>query len=249
MKIFSFYLKESKKSLQKNKKFFFIKEVIGTKKTTLLLVKILEKITAHKDLHAKFLNTLSYLEYIGARKMLKSLPAPILNKTFLDHINEEVRHSLVLKNLAEKLTKTSYGFKKEELIAGAQGSQYFQEVDHYGLKFSSANPVLNYLYTTYAIEQRAIVLYSLYNDTLKKKGFSFSMKSILNDEEEHLDYTLKQIQKEDSSWETNLEEISQFEHQKYFSFLISLEEEVSKFILAPHIHSLKAKHYTSSHKV
>ena len=67
--------------------------------------------------------------------MLKSLPAPILNKNFLDHINEEIRHSLFLKRIAEKLTKTSYGFKEHELIAGNQGNQYFQEVDHYGLKF------------------------------------------------------------------------------------------------------------------
>ena len=75
------------------------------------------------------------------------------------------------------------------------------------------------------------------------------MQSVLNDEEEHLNYTLKKIQKEDPSWETNLEEISQFEHQKYFSFLISLEEEVSKFVLAPPLHSLKPNNYSSCCKI
>ena len=235
--------------MQKNRKFLFIGGVIGTKKTTLLLLKILETVTSHKDLHAKFLNTLSYLEYIGARKMLKSLPAPILNKSFLDHINEEIRHSLFLKSLAEKLAQTNYGFKEQELIAGSEASRYFQEVDHYGLKFSFSNPVLNYLYTTYAIEQRAMIFYSLYNDILKKKIFPFSMQSILNDEAEHLDYVLKQIQKIDPFWETQLEEISQFEHQKYFSFLISLEKEISRFYLIPHFHSFKQSNKTSSHKV
>ena len=202
--------------------------MISTKKTSLLLLKILETITCDKKLHAKFLNTLSYLEYIGSRKMLKSLPAFILNKSFLDHINEEVCHSLFLKSLAEKLEKNSLGFKEQELIAGDSASHYFQEVDHYTLKFSFSNTILNYLYTTYAIEQRALVFYSLYNKVLKKKAFSFSLQSILNDEQKHLNNVLKKIKQTDPFWEYHLEEISQFEHQKYFSFLISLEKEVSE---------------------
>ena len=208
----------------------------------------METITNCNSLHAKFLNTLSYLEYIGARKMLKSLPAPILNKIFLEHINEEIRHSLFLKSLAEKLTEASYGFKEQELIAGAEGGHYFQEVDHYSSKFSFSNPILSYLYTTYAVEQRALLFYSLYNDILKKKNFPFSLQSILNDEAEHLDYVLKEIQKIDPFWEAQLEEICQFEHQKYFSFLISLEREVSKLFLTSHFHSLK-KASPSSHKI
>ena len=214
------------------------------------MLKILETVTNNKKLHARFLNTLSYLEYIGSRKMLKSLPAEILNKSFLDHINEEVRHSLFLKNLAEKLEKASLGFKKQELIAGDSASHYFQEVDHYSLRFSfsNSNPILNYLYTTYAIEQRALIFYSLYNDILKKKSFPFSMQSILNDEAEHLDHVLKKIQKIDPFWEVHQEEISQFEHQKYFSLLISLEKEVSE--PSPLISSLYFKQAKPSyHKI
>ena len=181
--------------------------------------------------------------------MLKSLPAPLLNKVFLDHINEESRHSLFLKTIAQKLAEKSLGFKETELIAGSKASQYFQEVDHYALKFSFSNPVLNYLYTTYAIEQRAILFYSLYNDTLKKKSFQFSMQSILNDEASHLDYVLKKIQKMDPFWEKNLEEISQFEHQKYFSLLISLEKEISKPSFVPYLSSLKKEDKSSYHKI
>lgn len=224
--------------------------MINTKKTTLLLLKILETITSDQKLHAKFLNTLSYLEYIGARKMLKSLQAPILNKFFLDHINEEIRHSLLLKNLADKLFESRSSFKEQELIAGNSANHYFQEVDHYALKFSFSNSILNYLYTTYAIEQRALVFYSLYNDILKKKNFSFSVQSILNDEAEHLDYVMKKIQKIDPFCEIHLEEISQFEHQKYFSFLINLEKDISKHSdLASHLHCLKKESMPSYHKI
>ena len=222
--------------------------MIYTKKTTLLLLKVLETITSNTGLHAQFLNTLSYLEYIGVRKMLKSLPSSILNKTFLDHINEEARHSLFLKNLAEKLAKKSLGYTDPELLAGSAGSHYFQEVDHYGLKFSFSNSVLNYLYTTYAVEQRAMAFYSLYNDILKKKKFPFSMQAILNDEAEHLDSVLKKIQKIDPFCDKNLEEISQFEHQKYFSFLISLEKEASGLTLTP-FHPVKNTKSSFYHKI
>ena len=235
--------------MQKNRKFFFIVCVIHTKKTTLLLLKILETVTTDKKLHFRFLNTLSYLEYLGTRKMLKSLPSPILNKVILDHINEESRHSLFLKTIAEKLAGTSLGFKEHELIANSTASQYFQEVDHYSLKFSFSNPVLNYLYTTYAIEQRALLFYSLYNDILKKKAFQFSMKSILNDEANHLDCVLKKVQKMDVFWERNLEEISQFEHQKYFSLLINIEKEISANSFNPYLSSFKKEDKSSYHRI
>ena len=222
--------------------------MIYTKKTTLLLLKVLERITSNTSLHARFLNTLSYLEYTGVRKMLKSLPSSILNKTFLDHINEEIRHSLFLKSLAQNLDKKSLSFKDHELLAKSTASHYFQEVDHYGLKFSFSNSVLNYLYTTYAVEQRALIFYSLYNDILKKKNFPFTMQAILNDEKNHLDHVLKKIQKMDPFWDKNLEEISQFEHQKYFAFLISLEKEISGLTLHP-FHPVKNAENSFYHKI
>ena len=219
--------------------------MLRTKKTTLLLLNILEKVSSDDSLHARFLNTLSYLEYIGSRKMLKSLPSSIFDKVLLDHVNEETRHSLILKSFAEKLAKKSMGFEEEELLIGESAKDYFQEVDHFSLKFGFNNPVLNYLYTTYAIEQRALVFYSLYNDILKKKGFPFSLSMILDDELKHLDAVFNQIKLKDFNWENNLDEINHFEHKKYFSFLIKLEQSVFGYEnllpTPPYQHSQKEK--------
>ena len=224
--------------------------MLKTKKTTLLLLSILEKVTSDSSLHSRFLNTLSYLEYIGSRKMLKSLPSSILDHFFLDHINEETRHSLILKRLAEKTAKKNMAFQDDEMIVGQSAQDYFQEVDHYSLKFAFDNPVLNYLYTSYAVEQRALVFYSLYNDVLKKKSFAFSLDAVLNDEIKHLECVLNQIQKKDWNWENNLDEITQFEHQKYFSFLLDLERAVFEcdFIL-PLPHLRKGNSRLSYHKI
>ena len=218
-----------------------------TKKTTLLFLKILEKIISDKNRHACWLNTLSYLEYIGTRKMLKSLPAPILSRAFLDHIFEEARHSLFFKTLAQKTAQKNLSFKEHELLAGPSASAYFQQVDHYNKRFSFSNPVINYLYTSYTVEQRALVIYSLYDEVLKRKGFSFSLQPVLNDEKEHLDFVFKKIQKADPLWEKNLEDIHHFEHQKYFSFLIALEREVFDIPFIPPPHQLNQEQSLSHH--
>ena len=198
--------------------------MMQTKKTTLLLLKILEKVISDNWLHARFLNTLSYLEYIGSRKMMKSLPRQVLDKSFLSHINEEIRHSLLLKSFAQKLAKKNLAYKKKEMVAGSSANQYFQEVDHYSLKFAFSNPLLNYLYTTYVVEQRAVVFYSLYNEILQKKYFSFSLRAILKDEKQHLKDVEQHIKTLDSFWESHIDEITEFEHQRYFSLLIALEK-------------------------
>ena len=220
----------------------------NTKKTTLLLLRILEKVVSDKNLHSRWLNTLSYLEYIGTRKMLKSLPAHILSKAFLDHIHEEARHSLFFKNLAQKVAQKNLSFKDHELLAPQEGSDYFQQVDHYSVKFSFSNPVINYLYTTYTLEQRALSFYFLYDEMLKRKGFSFSLQSVLNDEKAHLDFVFKKIQKINPLWESNLEEISHFEHQKYFSFLITLEKVIFDIPFIAKFRHLKKEKYSSYHQ-
>jgi len=220
----------------------------NTKKTTLLLLRILEKIISDKNLHSLWLNTLSYLEYIGTRKILKSLPAHILSKAFLDHIYEEAGHSLFFKNLAQKLAQRNLSFKEHELLAPQAGNGYFQQVDHYSVKFSFSNPVISYLYTTYILEQRALGFYSLYDEVLRKKGFSFSLQSVLDDEKTHLDFVFKKIQKIDPLWGSNLEEISHFEHQKYFSFLISLEKIIFDIPLMASFHQLQKEAGFSCHQ-
>ncbi len=213
----------------------------NTKKTTLLLLKILEHIVSDNDRHARWLNTLSYLEYIGVRKMLKSLPAHILSRAFLDHIHEEARHSLFFKNLAKKISQKNFSFKEHELLAPQAANSYFQQVDHYSVKFSFSNPVISYLYTAYALEQRALSFYFLYDEMLKRKDFPFSLQPILNDEQEHLEFVFKKIQKTDPLWESALEEISHFEHQKYFALLIAWEKEVFDIPFAPHLHQMAKK--------
>ncbi|MGI9548498.1 MAG: hypothetical protein ACR2M7_00750 [Bdellovibrionales bacterium] len=197
-----------------------------TKKTTLLLIKILEKIVSDKDLHGLWLNTLSFLEYIGTRKMLKALPASCLNETLLAHINEESRHSLFFKKLSHKVSGKQFCFAEHEMICSKEAETYFQQIDKEATSFSRSNPILNYLYTTYTVELRAILLYSIYSKILKRNEFPFTLNFVLKEEEQHLAAVMQSIKTLDPFAEQNFEELKEFEHRAYFSLLRKLEQKI-----------------------
>lgn len=197
-----------------------------SKKLTALLVRILEKIISDKKQHAYWLNTLSFLEYIGTRKILKSLPAKHFNVTLLEHINEEARHSLFFKKLAQKILKKNLSFHFDEMVCAKDAEAYFQKIDKKAKDFAQYNPLLNYLYTTYMIESRAVLVYSIYNKVLDRNNFPFSLNPVLKDEEKHLDFVVASIRQLDPFAEKHFEELKTCEYSEYFSLLISLEEKI-----------------------
>jgi hypothetical protein len=67
------------------------------------LESLVDKIVADQVLHARWLNTFSYLEYVGFRKIVKSQKAEALTAAILGHACEEGRHALGLKKLALRL--------------------------------------------------------------------------------------------------------------------------------------------------
>jgi len=200
-----------------------------TKKTTLLLIKILEYIVSDDNLHSRFLNTLSFLEYIGTRKMLKSLPASSLNASFLEHINEESRHSLFFKKLAKKISGKDVSFLDYEMLCRIPAEKYFQKMDQEAMTISRSNTILNYLYTTYIVESRATSVYSIYSKILRRNQFHFTLNSILKDEFKHLETVIGSIKKLDPFADHNFETLKEHEHLAYFSLLRSLENEIFKY--------------------
>jgi hypothetical protein len=67
------------------------------------LENLLDRMVADPSLHARWLNTFSYLEYVGFRKIEKSERAETLTAAVLGRACEEGRHALRLKTLAIKL--------------------------------------------------------------------------------------------------------------------------------------------------
>lgn len=159
---------------------------------------MLDRVVADPVLHARFVNTLSRMEYIGVRKMLKARQADLLDEEGLLHIIEEASHALRLKRAALLLGGQDAGdvrtYSDEHTLAGQAGEDYMQGVDR-GCEELLASTDLeaasrceaNYLLSTAAIEIRAEAFYPLYEQCLQAAGAPFSVKSILKDELRHLE--------------------------------------------------------------
>jgi hypothetical protein len=149
----------------------------------------LTRLAAQPELHARFVNTLSLLEYIGARKILKSQKESRITAELLSHVAEEIRHSQALKRVALKLSGGELeGYSQDELLCGSEARAYIQAVDHTPLLPGepSRDAWTSYLYTTLLIEERANRIYPLYEPILAEAGHPGVLKAILREEESHL---------------------------------------------------------------
>ena len=169
-----------------------------------MLEEFFNKVTVSPLVHAKWLNTLSFLEYIGARKIIKSQNAIWINRELLEHIAEEAGHALFFKKLASLAypAQKSFSYRDEEMLGGKEAEQYFQQLDAMvSEELATVQTLLNYLFVTLIIEERALDLYLSYAKFSKKKGMGveFQLKEVLQEEGRHLQKTEGLIKTMDAS--------------------------------------------------
>ena len=118
----------------------------------------------------------------------------------LEHISEETRHAYFFKKLSHKvLPGACPSYRESELLAGKESEKYFQFLDHMVTKeLGMSMNRLNYIYVTWLIEERAVRVYKLYSQIMRKEGHDFQLQSILNEEGHHLQEMRFLIQKLDS---------------------------------------------------
>ena len=189
---------------------------------------LLKQILSDKNLHGLFLNTLSFLEYMGTRKIAKALHQEFFNEVLLDHLSEEARHSLYFKKLANRVASQNYGFQKEELLAGHEARAYFQNLDEKAKELSREQTLLNYLLTTWIIEKRAVSFYHIYNQSLKEEQFPFSLNPVLKDEKAHLNYVENYIKKLNPGGEKAFSLLREFEEKEFAIFMEALEKKMKQ---------------------
>lgn len=151
-------------------------------------------IVASDELHAKWLNTLSYLENCGARKIAACEHPTLVKKEMLKHAAEEFRHAHHLKRQIEKISQSPMEtYSLDLMLGGTSTLHYLSSLDlkasrylkEQGLKRHEIKEAA-YLLVTYVIELRASELYLIYDDILRKAKSAVSVKSILLEEKEHL---------------------------------------------------------------
>lgn len=152
----------------------------------------LSQIISNPRSHAMWLNSLSYLEYRGFRKIVRSQETEDMNLERLTHAWEEVRHALFFKQQAIKIGGKDFEFYNEALLLGGFAcKKYFFDLDQgvSDLLKSLENETLRnsaYCIITWLIEQRAMSVYQVYDELLHARTASFSLSSVLREENAHL---------------------------------------------------------------
>ena len=200
----------------------------------------LNNIIKNEQHHARWLNTLSFLEYIGTRKIIKSQRSQQLDIEILQHILEEARHALFFKNIVTKHFKINCKTYENKFLLGDNAAQtYFQELDHAinnYLDEHDSPPHLVYFYVTLVIERRALVLYQTYDHLLEKYKFKFRIKSIIKEEVGHLEDTEEFLQSNDTNFQQRANLFTQIEKKLYEDFISAIKQAIGIMPAREHIH-------------
>ncbi|MCE9501133.1 MAG: hypothetical protein K8R21_11655 [Leptospira sp.] len=194
-------------------------------KTNSRITAVLEKIIDNPEKHAKFLNTLSFLENTGARKISALLSDPTTSILILKHASEESRHAYYIKRQILKLNGAGLpDFRTEFLFAPKETRRYLRLLEltisrhlkKNGLDDLQKIRFASYLLVTYSIECRAESFYSLYQSVLKERKSKISVQSVLADEKNHLKYIRDELEKKIS------------DPEKYSEFACAAEKDLNE---------------------
>lgn len=151
---------------------------------------LLTKLIGNDELHAKWLNTLSFLENCGARKIAACEHPTLVKVEMLKHAEEEFRHAYHLKRQIEKIAAGSYK-DYSQILGGLTTRRYLYRLDTQVCRLLKNaelfNKELAYALVTFAIEKRAIALYTLYETLLRENQSKITLKAILLEEANHLE--------------------------------------------------------------
>jgi bacterioferritin (cytochrome b1) len=197
---------------------------------------ILPKIIANNELHARWLNTLSLMENTGARKISASEDPTTVTYIILKHAAEEHRHAFYLKKQIEKTGSNQCPTYADNSLVASNDSKYYLnkldvEISRYlkkelhltgkELRFAA------YLLVTYAIEVRADELYPIYQDALDAAKSKVNVKSIILEEEGHLEEMINQLQQFSPDWQLHADRAVAVETRLFNDWVVALGAEVN----------------------
>ncbi|MGJ4750838.1 hypothetical protein [Leptospira kmetyi] len=194
----------------------------------------LEKIIQDPAQHSRWLNTISFLEHMGSRKILATQSGFGMGEMILRHASEEARHAHFFKRMSERISPGSCpDYQSENLHCGFPAFLYFQRLDGMVLKNLNSAGIkgkqqsfLSYLYVTHLIEERADFLYQEYDRILEENKIPVSLKAILKEEESHLAEMQSSLAAEDPEYKTRYAFFQEKEEKNYLKFEKSLLKSV-----------------------
>lgn len=206
------------------------------------LQSILSTIVNDNTLHAKWLNTLSFMENAGAKKISGSEHEQEVTLLILKHAAEEHRHAYYLKKqlakLGDQLCET---YRNDELLVPEHTRFYLNALDVKVCKYLKQNFKLSgsalkyaaYLFVTYVIEVRADELYPIYQGVLTESESKVTVKSIILEEEGHLEEMIHQLHGFAADWEAHAAAMVAIEQEMFEAWMKALSETIMAETLVP----------------
>ena len=195
------------------------------------------KIVENPHIHSKWLNTLSLMENVGARKIKKCEDPIFVNEIILKHAAEESRHAYYLKKQLSKIENADCPTYEMKYLIAPKYSYFYLQVldvevcrylkntfDYTGNKLKYAA----YLLVTYAIEVRADELYPSYQFALEKHHSKVNVKSIIAEEKNHLAEMESQLKVFSPNWEQMIAFAVSTEKQLFENWMLEVEREVMR---------------------
>ena len=147
---------------------------------------VLTRIAEDPEREARWLNTVSLLEFTGARKISRTVADQHPTLDILEHLADETRHALAFKRLATEVA----GREVVDHLCLEAAMTYFQTLDRalaaWATEGSGREDVrLNYLLTTTLIEQRAMQLYPLYKAATRRPEVKEELGRVIAEEQSH----------------------------------------------------------------
>ncbi len=198
---------------------------------------LLKKIVQEGSIHATWLNTLSFMENAGARKISKCEHPTLVSQIQLKHAAEEHRHAYYLKKQIGKINpELCKTYESTELLAPIATSQYLHSLDIKACRYLQEAFQLNktdikyaaYLFVTYAIEVRADELYPVYQQALTEASSKIMVKSIILEEEGHLEEMIHQLNEFSPDWKHHADHILDIEKELHKEWINAITEEVAQ---------------------
>ena len=189
---------------------------------------LIGRVVADPALHARWLNTFSYLEYVGFRKIVKSQRAEILTAAILGHACEEGRHALGLKKLAMKLGGARFdSYAPEALLCGEEAEAYFRDLNKacdaaFAGRSEAERGKLTYCYVTWLVERRALDVYQIYKKALGESEIARKLGGLLAEETKHLADVEALLHTGDPEFSTRSKEFEAVEAALYQNFIGAL---------------------------
>lgn len=179
----------------------------------------LARVCAVPEPHCRFLNTLSLLEHIGARKIMATQTSGgALRGDTLRHIAEEARHAWFFKRQAEAVAGHALSYDDATLMAGPQARAYMARLDAYVAR--AVQGASAYLHMSLVIELRAVWFYPIYQEALAASGRTIKLGGLLAEEDRHLEEMRGQLS---ALGEDRLADFTAREEILFQNFLAALE--------------------------